>query len=114
MQQPVPRNKSELRRTFLRKLLRSLCWSFARLSFPMEIRTEVSTLSAASLAHQQRLKVGQPDIIGPSIRTHPRPMAAMVVGAIDQQLGTRTALVGSHTTSGRDIRVTASIAKAST
>jgi len=52
---------------------------------PLEVRPEFGRSRAASLAHEQRLKIGQPDIIGPSIRTDRCPMAAVIVRAIDQQ-----------------------------
>src|SRR3954447_2430446 len=58
---------------------------FSGLSFPMKVRPQIGGLRAATLAHEQRLKIGQSDIIWPSITADPSPMAAMVVTAIDKQ-----------------------------
>lgn len=52
---------------------------------PLEVRPKFSAPRAARLANEQLLKIGQPYIIGPSIRIDRGPMAAMVVRAIDQQ-----------------------------
>ena len=40
---------------------------------------------AARLTGEQRLYIGQPDVIGPSVRAHGRRVAASIVGAIDQE-----------------------------
>ena len=53
--------------------------------FPTEVRANVGTALAANLADESRLKIGQPDILGPSITADLDPMAASVIGAIDQQ-----------------------------
>jgi hypothetical protein len=50
----------------------------------VEIRADVGALLAAGLAGEQRLDIGQPDVIGPSIGVKARPMAAVIVRAIDQ------------------------------
>jgi hypothetical protein len=49
----------------------------------MEVGPDISAAPAACLANEQRL--GQPDFIRPSITGDRGPMAAVVVGAIDQQ-----------------------------
>jgi hypothetical protein len=45
----------------------------------LEIRPEFGTLDAACLTHEQRLEIGQPDVIGPSIAADRRPMAATII-----------------------------------
>src|SRR5258706_10992117 len=51
----------------------------------MPIRPDISASPAARLADELRLQIGQPDVIGPSVAADRRPMAAVIVGAIDQQ-----------------------------
>jgi hypothetical protein len=55
------------------------------LFFPTEIRAYVRAFLAASLTGEPRLKIGQPDLIGPSVPADCRRMAALVIGAIDQE-----------------------------
>jgi hypothetical protein len=59
----------------------------SRTSFPlpMEIGPNIRASLAASLAGEARLDVGQPNVIGPSVPADRRRMAAMIIGAIDQQ-----------------------------
>jgi hypothetical protein len=62
---------------------------------PIEVRPYVRTFGAAGLAGEQRLQIGQPDIIGPSVSA--RRVAALVVGAIDQET---TIASGAHFSEG--------------
>jgi hypothetical protein len=48
----------------------------------IEVRSDVSALGAASPTNKSILKVGQPDVTGPSVTTDCRRMAVLVVGAI--------------------------------
>src|SRR6202022_4441405 len=57
----------------------------SRLSLPMEIRTDVSTLRAARLAGKPGLDFGQPDVIRPPVAADGDPVAALVIRAINQQ-----------------------------
>jgi hypothetical protein len=57
----------------------------ARLFLPIEVRADVSASLAASLAGEARFKVGQPNIVRPSVAADRGPMAALEIGAIDQQ-----------------------------
>jgi hypothetical protein len=52
---------------------------------PIEIRPYVRAFSAANLAGEQRFQIGQPDISEPLVSADRRRMAALVVGAIDQE-----------------------------
>ena len=52
---------------------------------PMKVGPQIGRACAASLADEQRLKIGQLDIIRPLIGADPSPMAALVVRAVDQQ-----------------------------
>jgi hypothetical protein len=52
---------------------------------PIEIRPDVGALGAASPTNQFPFKVGQPDMTGPAVAADRGPMAAFVVGAIDQE-----------------------------
>jgi hypothetical protein len=49
------------------------------LFLPTEIRTDVGASLAANLAGEQRLEIGQADVIRPSVRGHGRPVAALVI-----------------------------------
>jgi hypothetical protein len=40
---------------------------------------------AANLADEQRLKIGQPDVIGPALRVDLHMMSAAIVSAIDKE-----------------------------
>jgi hypothetical protein len=51
----------------------------------IEVRSDISTLGAASATDKSLFKVGQPKMIGPSVPADCRRMAALVVGAIDQE-----------------------------
>ena len=51
----------------------------------MPVRSDVGTSPAATLASEPGFDVREPDIIGPSVATDRRPMAAVIVGAIDQE-----------------------------
>jgi hypothetical protein len=51
----------------------------------MKVGPEIGWPGAASLTDEQGFKIGQPDIVGPSVSTDPSPMVALVVRAIDQQ-----------------------------
>ena len=64
---------------------------------PMEVWPDIRALRAAALADESRLDVGQPNIIRPSVAADRGPMAAMVVGAIDQETANAT---GSHFSEG--------------
>jgi hypothetical protein len=55
------------------------------LLLPMEIRADVSTSLAADLASEVRLDVRWANVIRPSVAADRCPMAALVVGAIDQE-----------------------------
>jgi hypothetical protein len=52
---------------------------------PVEIRTDIGAPLAANLAGEQRLDIGQPDVIGPSVRADGRRVATAIVGTIDQE-----------------------------
>ena len=51
---------------------------------PAEIRTDIGTAPAAGLAGKSRLNVGQAHVIRPLFGAVRRPMAALVIRAIDQ------------------------------
>jgi hypothetical protein len=51
----------------------------------MEIRADISASLAADLAGEAGLKVGQPNVIRPSVPADRCRMAALVIRAIDQQ-----------------------------
>jgi hypothetical protein len=55
------------------------------LLLPVEIRANVSAPLAACLASEPGLQIGQPNIIGPSVAADGCPMAAVIIGAIDQE-----------------------------
>ena len=55
------------------------------LLLPIEIRADISAPQAASLADEQELQVGQPNVIRPSVAADRCPMAALVIRAIDQE-----------------------------
>lgn len=59
---------------------------FFRLQIGGWIRSDVSAL-AAGRAGEERLDVGYPDIVGPPIRIHVRAVTALVVAAIDDDVG---------------------------
>ena len=52
---------------------------------PMEIRAHVCTAPSARLAGELRLKIGQANLIWPPVTADRGPMAALVIGAIDQK-----------------------------
>jgi hypothetical protein len=51
----------------------------------MEIRADVGTSLAACLADEPGFQIGQPDIIRPSVGADCGPVAAPIVGAINEQ-----------------------------
>jgi hypothetical protein len=51
----------------------------------MPVRSDVGTSPAAGLAREPGFDVREPDIIGPSVAADRRPMAAAIIGAIDQE-----------------------------
>jgi len=51
----------------------------------IEVRSELGGSRPASLADEERLQVGQPHMIRPTMATHRNRMAAVTVRAIDQQ-----------------------------
>ena len=53
------------------------------LMFPIEIRSEFGALKAARLADEQRLEIGEPDVIGPLIGGDFDVVAALVIRAIN-------------------------------
>jgi hypothetical protein len=53
--------------------------------FPIEIRADIGAPCAASLTGKPRLYIGRPEAIRPSLAADRRPMAALVIRAIDQQ-----------------------------
>jgi hypothetical protein len=55
------------------------------LFFPIEIRAYVGAPCAARLTGEPRLKIGRPDLIGPSVPADRCRVAAMEIGAIDQE-----------------------------
>jgi hypothetical protein len=63
------------------KELVSLSWRL--LLRPIEIGPEIGALDPARLTNEQRLEIGQ--AIRPAIADDRNPMAALVVGAVDQQ-----------------------------
>ena len=54
-------------------------------SVPIKIRPHIGTSLAAGPAQKPGLNIGQPGIIGPRIAAHGDQVAALVVGAVDQQ-----------------------------
>jgi hypothetical protein len=74
----------------------------AGLRFPVEIRPNVRAAPAATLADEQGLQIGKPDVIGPSVRAQGCPAAATEVRAIDQQTANAS---GAHL-SERDLLLT--------
>jgi hypothetical protein len=59
----------------------------------MEIGPDIGAPPAAGLADEPGLDVGEPDIIGPPVAADRRPMAAVIVAAIDQETANAT---GAH------------------
>ena len=55
-----------------------------RLDVPVEVGPDVGAAAAASPADEPLLEIGQPNIVRPSITGNRGGVAAMVVGAIDQ------------------------------
>jgi hypothetical protein len=53
--------------------------------YTLPIGPHIRATPAARLAGEPWPKIGQSDIIGPSIAADRRPMAAMIVGTIDEQ-----------------------------
>ena len=51
---------------------------------PVEIRPHVCAALAAGLAHEPRLDIGQPGIIGPAVAADGDRVAAAVVGAVHE------------------------------
>jgi len=51
----------------------------------MEIRTHIRATPAASLAGKTRLKIGQANVIRPSIAAGRSPMRAAIIIAVDQK-----------------------------
>ena len=47
----------------------------------MKVRPQIGRPCAASLAHEQRLQIGQSDIIRPAVSDNTSPMAALVIRA---------------------------------
>jgi hypothetical protein len=52
---------------------------------PNEIRPEIGRPGAAGLTYEQRLKIRESEVVRPSISADRDRMAAVVVGAVDQQ-----------------------------
>jgi hypothetical protein len=52
---------------------------------PIEIRPDVGASLAAGLAHEARLKIGEPNVIRPSVRTDRDRVAAVVILTVDKQ-----------------------------
>jgi hypothetical protein len=52
---------------------------------PVEIRPHLGAAVAASGADELRLQIRQPSVIRPLVAADRRPMATMIIGAIDQQ-----------------------------
>ena len=59
-------------------VLANLSISWLAELIPIEVRPYVRTFGAAGLAGEQRLQIGQPDIIGPSVSANCRQVAALV------------------------------------
>jgi hypothetical protein len=59
--------------------------SFILFHGPIEIRSDFSALNAASLTSEQRLEIGQPHVVRPSIGIDLYVVAAMIIRAVDQQ-----------------------------
>lgn len=55
------------------------------LLFPIEIRSDFETFNTASLTDEQRLEIGEPNMIWPSNGTDRYRVAAFIIRAIDQQ-----------------------------
>jgi hypothetical protein len=55
-----------------------------RRASPMEVRPDVGASLAACLASEQGFEIGEPDVIRPSVAADRDRVAAMEVGAIDQ------------------------------
>jgi len=67
------------------------------LFFPMEVRADIRAPLAAGLAGEAKLDIGQPNIIGPSVAADRRPMAALIIRAIDQETANAS---GAHFSEG--------------
>jgi hypothetical protein len=52
---------------------------------PVEIRADISALCATGLASEERLEIGKPDVIRPSIAADRCVVAAAKIGAVDQE-----------------------------
>ena len=55
------------------------------LPVPIEIGPDVGASLAAGLAHEARLKIGEPNVIMPSVRTDRDRVAAVVILTVDKQ-----------------------------
>ena len=51
----------------------------------MPIGLDIGAAAAACLADECPLDIGKPDLIRPSVGAEPGPMAALIVGAINQE-----------------------------
>jgi hypothetical protein len=58
--------------------------------FPVEVRADISASLATTPADESPLDVGQPDVIRPPVAADRGPMAAPVIGAIDQETANAT------------------------
>jgi hypothetical protein len=63
----------------------------------MPVRSDVGTPPAATLAGEPGFDVREPDIIAPSVAADRRPMAALIIGAIDQETANAA---GTHFSEG--------------
>jgi hypothetical protein len=67
------------------------------LPLPVEIRAHIRAAPATSLAGEPGLDVRQPNVIRPSIAADRRVVAAMIIGAIDQEIADAS---GAHFSEG--------------
>jgi hypothetical protein len=67
------------------------------LLFPIEIGTDVGASLAAAPTDEPWLQIGQPDVIGPSVRAHGRPVAAAIIGTVNQETAHAS---GAHLSEG--------------
>ena len=67
------------------RLPATVAWWRSAIGRILKQRSDVGVLLAAGLAGEQRLDIGQPDIIGPSVSADRGRMAALVILTVDKQ-----------------------------
>ena len=82
--QPTPGNGSSNVRYIIERRTSSITHRSRRRLAPVEVGPDIGAAPAARLAHEPRLEIRQPQVIGPAIGAECNVMAATIVGAIDE------------------------------